>query len=631
MIAVFGQLMLWGAWLASFALVLCAGMGMRFGKVYLTALGRPLAWLQVGCVLTAMLTLMMAFLTKDFHLLYVANNASELLPWVYRLTASWGAHEGSLLLWVSLLNLWMAFYLAQYNQYDKARFYYTVIILGAISLGFLSLLLFTSTPFAYSETVLPARDLNPLLQDPGLVSHPPMLYMGYVGYALVFAMTMSALWEGKIDRAWARQLRPWAMMAWGCLTLGITLGSLWAYRELGWGGYWFWDPVENASLMPWLAGTAFIHVILLVEKQDMGQAWLVFLAILAFALSILGTFLVRSGVIVSVHSFASDPSRGIVLLVLLALILLCGSIVYGLKSDQIQAKPLSFAFFSRPCAILLQSLCMMVLLGSVMIGTLYPMLLSILQVADISVGAPYFEAIWQPMGYVILLLAGWMIGFDWAGKDKPKVLLQCALFVYCAAWAYAALWYFEFAFKWAAFAGITLAFYLIGGTKLHMLKLRHQPLKQLPWASWLAHLGLAVMAVGITMSGTYNTRLEALMRTGDRLSLSGYLFEFIETYGIPGPNYSGVGATFHVYNALGERVAVMHPEKRVYLVGETVMTDAAIDAGVTRDLYLALGQPEDENTWSVRLYVKPFVRWIWAGGFIMTLAALLSLGLRRRR
>lgn len=539
---------------------------------YLLAVARPAAWGQCFFVVLAYLLLTLAFGINDFSIAYVAENSHPLLPLMYRLTAVWGAHEGSILLWILLLNSWtMVFSFSQRNHRSIATTL-ALSVLGIISFCFLSFLIFTSNPFVAADTLLSGNDLNPLLQDPGLIIHPPMLYIGYVGLSVAFAITMAALLCKQLDAQWAHITRQFATAAWCFLTFGIALGSWWAYRVLGWGGFWFWDPVENASLLPWLAGTAFIHVMLLVEKRDNTKIWAVLLSIICFALSLLGTFLVRSGVLVSAHTFASDPQRGVFLLLLLALLLTASIALFVIRLPMLSNKSTSTAsFFSRDMALLINSALLFLAMLTVLLGTLYPLITDALHLGIISVGAPYFNTVMLPLVIIALIFMSFAPYFRWHEQSHKPI------------------------WKWRFTPGMSIA-----------------------------HLGFFVLIIGIAFSSSLNQERNVRIKMGDTVNVGPYEFMFLGIQGINGSNYHGIQAAFDVAKQ-GHHITNLYPEKRIYTVREMVMTKVAIHAGIFRDLYIALGQPLDNDEWTVRIYYKPFIRWIWMGGILMMTGGLLSL------
>jgi cytochrome c-type biogenesis protein CcmF len=607
------------------------------------AVSRPAAQAQAVFVSLAYGCLTYAFVANDFTVAYVANHSNSALPLAYRIAGVWGGHEGSLLLWTLLLAAWtLAVALASRNlpEHMAVR---VLGVMGLVSAGFLTFILFASNPFLRLLPAAPdGRDLNPLLQDPGMVLHPPMLYMGYVGFSVAFAFAIAALLSGRLDAAWARWSRPWTTAAWVFLTLGIALGSIWAYYELGWGGWWFWDPVENASFMPWLVGTALIHSLAVTEKRGCFRAWTVLAAIFAFALSLLGTFLVRSGVLTSVHAFATDPRRGVFILALLSIAIGASLTLFAWRAHRIGIGG-RFDLVSRESALLLNNVLLVVAAGSVMLGTLYPLALDALGLGKISVGAPYFETVFAPLMAPVLFLMGAGPIVRWKGMALPDLArrLRWALALSLAAamllpialgrWSVAVSLGFLFAVWIAATSALSLwrrLFALPGAAGWHA-RLRNMPRSFC--GMLLAHIGVAVFVVGVTMVKAYESEKDARVSPGDTIELAGYVFRFEGVAEVRGPNYVAARATISVTHAGGERVAVLHPEKRLYAVQRNTMTEAAIDTGFTRDLYVALGEAVGPDAWLVRVHHKPFVSWIWGGCVLMALGGLLAVADRRYR
>jgi cytochrome c-type biogenesis protein CcmF len=593
------------------------------------ALARSAAQAQTLLVALAFGCLVHAFVSNDFSVQYVAQNSNSALPLQYRVAGAWGGHEGSLLLWCLMLGVWMSavsLFSSHLPQDMAAR---VLRVLGLVSAGFLAFMLFTSNPF---ERLFPVpadgRDLNPLLQDPGMVIHPPMLYMGYVGFSVAFAFAVAALWSGRLDAAWARWSRPWTTVAWVFLTLGIALGSAWAYYELGWGGWWFWDPVENASFMPWLVGTALIHSLAVTEKRGAFRSWTVLLAIVAFGLSLLGTFLVRSGVLTSVHAFAVDPKRGIFILLLFAFFIGGALVLYAWRTARIGLGG-DFEPVSRESLLLANNVLLTAAAGTVLLGTLYPLAIDALGAGKISVGPQYFEAVFVPLMAPALFLMGIGPLARWkrAGVPELAVLLRWALAVSLALGLV-----LPFALgEWSALVGFALFLALwIAFTALLSFKGRLRQTRA-HYGMAIAHLGVAVFVVGVALVNGYESDTDVKIRAGETVELAGYAFRFDGVSRVAGPNYDAMQATVSVTRN-GKPVTVMRPERRVYTVQEQVMTEAAIDPGITRDLYVSLGDPLDERgTWLLKVQHKPFVDWIWGGCLIMALGGLLAATDRRYR
>ncbi len=614
-------------------------VGAARGSTRWMAVARPAVQGQFVFVTIAFLCLSFAFVTNDFTVKYTASHSNSMLPLLYRVAGVWGGHEGSLLLWAVLLAGWgFAVSLASRTLPEPlvAR---VIGVMGLVSVGFLSFMLLTSNPF---ERLLPApadgRDLNPLLQDPGMVFHPPLLYMGYVGFSVVFAFAIAALLGGRLDAAWARWARPWTTLAWGFLTLGIALGSFWAYYELGWGGWWFWDPVENASFMPWLVGSALIHSLAVTEKRGAFKAWTVLLAIFAFSLSLLGTFIVRSGVLTSVHAFATDPARGVFILVFLALTIGASLLLFAVRAPGLSRGGV-FSPVSREAFLLLNNALFAVAAAAVMLGTLYPLALDALGLGKISVGPPYFETVFVPLRTPAILLLGVGPLARWKNDSAGAIAMRLRP-AFAGAIVTAALvpvlaggsW------RWMVSLGILLALWVAGGCAIDAVtRLRGRRLSSwraaMPrgWTGMtLAHLGVAVFIVGVTLSKGFGSDLDLKMRPGESGTLDGYVFRFVSVGEARGPNYTAARATVEVTRD-GRKIATLLPEKRLYTVQRMPMTEAAIDATPLRNLYVALGEALDGDTWIVRLFHQPFVGWIWAGCVLMALGAAVAATDRRYR
>jgi cytochrome c-type biogenesis protein CcmF len=603
-------------------------MGAANGKAAWIAVARPSAQAQTLLVAFAFGCLTYAFVTDDFSVQYVAMHSNSALPMEYKVAGVWGGHEGSLLLWALMLGVWMSavsWFSTHLPEEMTAR---VLGVMGLVSAGFLAFMLFTSNPF---DRLLPAaadgRDLNPLLQDPGMVIHPPMLYMGYVGFSVAFAFAVAALLSGKLDAAWARWSRPWTTVAWCFLTLGIALGSGWAYYELGWGGWWFWDPVENASFMPWLIGTALIHSLAVTEKRGSFRSWTVLLAIMAFGLSLLGTFLVRSGVLTSVHAFAVDPKRGIFILGLFTLLIGGALVLYAWRTSRIGLGG-DFAPVSRESFLLANNVLLVAAAGSVFLGTLYPLLIDALGVGKISVGPPYFETVFAPLMAPALFLMGVGPLARWKRTSLPEltVMLRWALAVSLAVGLLLPL-----AFgTWYALTGVALAL-AIWIVLTGLISLRKRPRGSRAHIGMVvAHIGVAVFVVGVTLVKSYETEQDAKMKPGDVVTLGSYAFKLEEVTDVKGPNYVAARAKLNVTRD-GKPLTVMYPEKRLYTVQNMPMTEASIDPGLTRDLYASLGDPIDGGYWLVKVQVKPFIDWIWGGCLIMALGGFLAAMDRRYR
>lgn len=615
--------------------------GIYAGQQSAIESAKILTVLQFVFVLLSFLILSYLFLVNDFTVTYIASNSNSALPWYYRLSAVWGAHEGSLLLWVFLLALWSAAVALLSKRLPVESVARVLAVLGLLSLGFYLFVLLTSNPFLRTLPYFPVdgRDLNPLLQDIGLVIHPPMLYMGYVGFSVAFAFAIAALLEGRLDSAWAKWSRPWTMAAWIFLTLGITLGSWWAYSELGWGGWWFWDPVENASLMPWIAGTALIHSLAVSEKRGVFKSWTVLLAISAFSLSLLGTFLVRSGVLVSVHAFASDPTRGLFILGFLIVVIGGSLSLYALQAGKVKSRG-RYRLLSRESMLLSNTLFLIAALIVVLLGTLLPLVHKQIGLGSISIGEPFFNRIFSVLIVPFMLFLGVAPLVRWQRQNISELMkpLTIALITSCIL-AVLFLALFASHFTWLALLGLFLAFWVVT-TIIGELYLRAthrftlwQGLSKLGkshWAMSLGHAGFAVMVIGITMTQNYSIERDVKLALGEHIAFEHYDFHFDAIEPLQGANYTGSMGIFTVRKAQ-HLIATMKAEKRIYTVQRMPMTEAAIDAGVTRDLYIAMGEMLPDGAWAVRIYYKPFIRWIWFGPVIMALAGLLMLLDRRYR
>jgi cytochrome c-type biogenesis protein CcmF len=643
MIPEIGQLALVLALLLAFAQAFLPLAGVALGKPAWAATARPIAIGQFLFVLLAWAALATSFVNNDFSVANVAAHSNLSLPTHYRFAASWGSHEGSMLLWALMLGGWTAA-VALLSRHLPERIAARVIgIMGLISIGFLLFILTTSNPF---ERLLPpaedGRDLNPLLQDPGMVMHPPILYMGYVGFAVAFAFAIAALLEGRLDSAWARWSRPWTTAAWCFLSIGIALGSWWAYYELGWGGWWFWDPVENASFMPWLVGTALIHSLAVTEKRGAFKSWTVLLAILAFSLSLLGTFLVRSGVLTSVHAFATDPRRGIFILGFLAIVVGGSFALFAWRAPRVGLGG-QFSGASRESFLLANNVLLTIAMSAVLLGTLYPLVLDTLNLGKISVGPPYFDTVFFPLmaPAVFLMAIGPMV--SWKKAELPDVATRlkwalgvavaCAIIVPLAKG------------KWSALValGLFLAFWVVLATAVQFGgRLKASPQATLLGklransAAWygmqVAHVGVAAFIIGVAMVKGFETERDVRMAPGETVSMAGYEFKFTGTRELPGPNYASVQGIFEIRRAGSpELLKKMLPEKRNYQASGQTMTEAAIDAGFTGDLYVSLGEQVEGNAWGVRLYHKPFIDWIWGGCLLMALGGFLAIADRRYR
>ncbi|HET7833665.1 MAG TPA: heme lyase CcmF/NrfE family subunit [Gallionella sp.] len=616
-------------------------VGAARNNAVLMGTARPLALGQFVLLAVSLGCLIYAFINSDFSVMYVAAHSNSQLPVQYKVAAVWGGHEGSLLLWVFILSAW-ALAVAHFSKHLPEEMAARVLgVMGLVAVGFLLFMLMTSNPF---DRLIPAAnegaDLNPLLQDPGLTIHPPMLYMGYVGMSVAFSFALAALLGGHMDTTWARWSRPWTTVAWVFLTLGIALGSWWAYYELGWGGWWFWDPVENASFMPWLVGTALMHSLAVTEKRGAFKSWTILLAIAAFSLSLLGTFLVRSGVLTSVHAFAADPRRGIFILAFLVLVIGASLMLFMWRAPKIGLGG-KFEVTSRETLLLSNNVLLSVASAAVFIGTLYPLFMDALGLGKLSVGAPYFEAVFVPLMVPMVLMMALGPLARWKKFEVPDLAKRLRWAIASAA-VIALLLPFVMG-KWTPLIsfGLLLAFWVIGslvvglyerlgGRDNFMQRLRSQSLSY--YGMQLAHLGVAVFIIGVTMVKGYETERDVRMNVGDTVQAGGYEFRFDGVSEVPGPNYTAAQGRV-VVTKNGKEVTVLTPEKRNYFSSAMPMTEAAIDTGVFGDLYVSLGEaiPDSNGAWAVRVYIKPFVVWIWGGCLLMAIGGVLAINDRRYR
>ena len=641
MIPELGQLALILALLSALILGVLPLVGAQTNRPVLTLVARPAATALFIWVAMAFICLMIAFIQNDFSVLYVAQNSNSLLPTIYRIGAVWGGHEGSILLWALMLAGWTLAVAAFSKHLPQKMVARILAVLGLLSVGVLLFTLLTSNPFM---RLLPAavegKDLNPLLQDPGMIAHPPFLYMGYVGSSVAFAFAIAALLSGRLDAAWARWSRPWVTSAWCFLTIGIALGSAWAYYELGWGGWWFWDPVENASFMPWLVGTALIHSLAVTEKRGGFKMWTALLAIIAFSLSLLGTFLVRSGVLTSVHAFATDPKRGIFILGFLAVVIGGSLLLFAWRAPKANIGG-SFTTVSRESMLLANNVLFLVAAGAVLLGTLYPMILDALNLGKISVGVPYFEAVFLPLMTPALFLIGIGPMTRWrqsAPLDIAEKLKWAA--VVSAITAFIAPFVLR---NWTPLIGfgLFLAAWIISTSMTQLIDRARSNHERAWWQNLLAqpasfygmvmaHLGVAFFIIGVTGVRGFESEQDLRMSVGSTAQLGGYDFELRALNPLQGPNYQAMQGQF-IVKQNGQAIAMMAPEKRLYDSSQMPMTEAAISVGLTRDLYISLGEQLNERDWSVRIHIKPFVDWIWGGCFVMALGGLLAITDRRYR
>lgn len=617
-------------------------IGVMRDQVAWQRLAPSFAWAQFAAMMLSFISLMAGFYYNDFSLVYVAQHSNTLLPWYYKLSATWGGHEGSLLLWMTIMATWCA--LVSYFSRGlplsmRAR---VLVILAGVQMMMLAMLIFTSSPFDRTLPNIPVdgADLNPVLQDFGLIIHPPMLYMGYVGMVVPFAFCMAALWEGRLDAVWTRWSRPWALAAWGFLTVGIALGSWWAYYELGWGGWWFWDPVENASLLPWLAGLALLHSLAVTEKRGVFKAWTIMLAIFAFALSLLGTFLVRSGVITSVHSFAADPTRGLVILVILGVIVGGGLLMFAVRGWRLTVES-QYQLVSRESFLVINNVIILIATLVVLLGTLYPIIADAFNLGQVSVGPPYFNALFVPLTWLLLVAMGMGSNIRWKQDKRP--LLGVGMVIALSSLVLAAIITYFVSPSTMLNIGVTLAvsFWVLLWMVVDFRdKTKNAPsvikglggLRLSYWGQQTAHIGVLIAVIGVAFTSSLSIERDVALGPNDTVNVQGYDFTVKDFKAVKGSNFDGMQAQVEVSKE-GRLVTTLFPEKRTYVVSMMPMTEAAIDANLMRDLYVALGEPiaEDSNQWAVRIYVKPLIRWIWLGALIMAFGGLLSLLDKRYR
>ncbi len=617
-------------------------IGAAKGNVPWMSLARPTSVGLFVFMFISYLCLTYAFVTDDFSVLYVAGHSNSYLPLQYKIAGVWGGHEGSMLFWVTSLSIWILAVATFSRNLPLDMISRVLGVMGIISVGFILFMLLTSDPFdRLFPAALDGRDLNPLLQDPGLVIHPPMLYMGYVGFAVAFAFAIAALLGGRLDSTWARWSRPWTIIAWVFLTIGISLGSWWAYYELGWGGWWFWDPVENASFMPWLVGTALLHSLAVTEKRGSFKNWTVLLAIMAFSLSLLGAFLVRSGVLTSVHAFATDPERGGFILMFLLITVGVSLALYAWRAPKVGLGG-RFSLVSRESMLLTNNVLLVVAMSAVLLGTLYPLLLDALGQGKISVGPPYFNAVFVPLMLPLIFMMGIGPLARWKNTSAPDLWVRLR-------WAFISAIIIGLLLpltmgEWNAMTSVTLilaVWVFTSGIRQFYERLTAPSCKgglftrfaQLPrnfYGMQIAHLGIAVFIVGVAMVQTYEQEKDMRMEVGDTVAMDNYVFRFDGVAQVPGPNYESSMGTIQVFKD-GEEYVVLNPEKRIYKIQTMPMTEAGIDSGLFRDLYVSLGEPVGNGAWSVRVYYKPFINWIWGGCFIMALGGLIAATDRRYR
>jgi cytochrome c-type biogenesis protein CcmF len=603
----------------------------------------PAARFQFIFILLAFVCLIVSFVESDFSVALVAQNSHTLKPLIYKISGVWGNHEGSMLLWILILALF-GLLVGEFGKNLPSSLRARVLsVQGLIGAGFIAFLLFTSNPFLRLDpSPLQGSGLNPLLQDPGLAFHPPFLYLGYVGFSMAFSFAIAALIEGRVDPAWARWVRPWTLVAWTSLTIGIALGSWWAYYELGWGGWWFWDPVENASFLPWLLGTALLHSALVLEKRDTLKSWTILLSILAFGASLLGTFLVRSGVLTSVHTFATDPERGVFILLLFVIVLGGGLLLYSIRAQSLKVGGL-FAPISREGALVLNNLFLATSFAVVLLGTLYPLLLDAFDAGKVSVGAPFFNATFVPLMIPLLIACPIGAKMAWKRGDLSGALSRLrAAFVSSLVVIVIAL-FLDDNRSILAGCALGLAAWLMIGTTLDFLEKigfpkrsageiyrRFVHLPRSAWGAATAHFALGVMVAGITVSSVWQIERIQIMRPGDKVEIADYTLLFNGAGQVDGPNYSALQGSFSVFKGK-DKVTVLLPEKRSYPAENSTTTEAAIHTNIYSDLYIVLGDADGKGGWATRIYYNPLVPWIWVGAILMAVGGALSLTDRRLR
>lgn len=635
MLPEYGHLALIMALLLSLCLSIIPMAGSYNGKLVWMASARSLSTGMFVFVAISIVLLGVSFYQDDFTVAYVANHSNSLLPVVYKICAVWGGHEGSMLLWVLMLAGWtlaVTIFSRELPLDFQAR---VLSVLGMVSFGFILFILLTSNPF---DRILPlppmdGADLNPFLQDPGFIFHPPMLYMGYVGFAVIFAFSIAALLSGRLDSAWARWCRPWGNLAWCFLTLGLTLGSWWAYYELGWGGWWFWDPVENAAFMPWLVGTAFIHNLAVSEKRGLFKNWTLFLAIFGFSLSLLGTLLVRSGLLTSVHAFASDPSRGVFIGAFLFIVILASLILFAMRAPLVKSKT-GFALLSRDAFLLLNSVVFIVSASIVLLGTLYPVVLLLLGLGAVSVGEPYFNIFFSILMSIAAIATGIGMVLNWKKTEAKRIRDWVKSPALYALWLGTALpGMIADEYSWAAAVSIALGSWVILSCLFDLVRKTRNAasvwigmgkLTATYYGMIVAHIGFGICLLGVCLDTIYDDQRDLRLELG-KPAFAGHLeYELVDVSRVRGPNYNGERAEVIVRKD-GETISILHPEKRAYFSGGNIMSEVAIDPGFFYDIYIALGEKLDNTSWSMRIHYKPVVRWIWFGAVFMALGGLIAI------
>lgn len=622
-----------------FALLQCVTttIGLTQQKIAWLQWCVPLTLAQSCFVIFSFVCLMLSFIYNDFSVVYVTEHSYSTLPVLYRIGAVWGGHEGSLLLWILIFSGWATVLALRAGKHLSPQLRAGVLlVLAILATGFLLFVLFTSNPFLRWLPISPleGKDLNPILQDPGLIFHPPLLYMGYVGFAVTFAFAVVGIVAQTMDKHWARLMRPWTLMAWSFLTLGIVLGSFWAYYELGWGGFWFWDPVENASFMPWLAGAALIHSLAVLEKRGIFVRWALLLSIATFALSLLGTFLVRSGILISVHTFANDPERGIYILLFLSIVIGFSLLLYYWRMRDFYVES-AFHFLSRETLMLCNNILLAIACATVFLGTLYPLFVEVFWNTKLSVGPPYFNTVFVPLMALVLFFMAFAPISRW--REAPQRMEAVGYFFIAAViFAVAGVWTVTGKWTISIILASALAFWVVGillfdvAEKFYQGLLRLGDLTGSYLGMLLAHMGIVVLMLGVVFATEYNIEKELRMTLNTRAEVDTYQFLLKDLQEIKGANYTGVVATLEV-SQYDNIVAILKPEKRLYTAQQMALSETAISSNLWRDLYVALGEPLDATTWSIRLYVKPFVRWIWLGGLLIALGAICAATDKRYR
>jgi cytochrome c-type biogenesis protein CcmF len=628
------------ALILALSLAVCQGVmpiiGAHKDDAALMSVAKSAAFGQLVFVVVSFACLAWSFLESDFSVLYVANHSHRALPAIYKFSAVWGAHEGSLLLWILLLAGWTVAVARYSTDLPPAMTARVIAVLGLLSCGFLLFTLLTSNPF---ERLIPApadgADLNPLLQDPGLAIHPPILYAGYVGFSVAFAFAIAAMLTGNLDQAWARWTRPWTLWAWLFLTVGIALGSWWAYYELGWGGWWFWDPVENASFMPWLAGTALIHSLAVTEKRGLFKSWTLLLAISAFSLSLLGTFLVRSGILVSVHAFATDPARGMFILAFLGVVIGGALLLYAWRAPDLDSTA-GFRPLSRETFLLLNNVLLVIATTIILYGTLAPLLYDVFEWGKISIGPPWFEFAFALPMLPLVLLIGVGMHSAWRSQAFGTLYDQLkipGLVAIVAGVAVPTFFYGRFGLLLSV--GAIAGFWIMAVSLIQPLRSwRRAPgtpgITRAMLGMSVAHFGVGMFTLGVTVVSAFTVEADLSVRRGETVEVAGYSFALTSLTNVQGPNYQALEGEIEIRRD-GDFVAELRPQKRTYIVQQNPMTEAGIDAGWNRDLFVALGDPLGNDAWSVRLQYKPLIRFIWLGALIMAFGGMIAASDRRYR